>query len=353
MASENLAQRARIEQWLNHPTCERNTASAVLGVPLHLLPGASPSREASQLAGWIGNAFEASLFEERFELLGNLLIEAGLLSDDVFLIPKEKEDLIGLELQLELSKNRIAEMVSASSKKAYIFRGFRLPARLFGDESAFEIDLLLAVPISETQYELVIGEVKVYPAKAGRTNPGQIAGARAQAGLYAHILADWLEEHTELNNVVYINKGFLVFTNPVDGKPLIAEVNSLEEQRTRASLAIQSLTNVKNSRSDWSAIDKGKQEEKLTLLEDLSTNSDDGCWSFCSLAHRCFKDAVSNDNTIVLGSQSANQLSRTPLSIALQLADGTLEPQDEVEVDLHQRIAEANFDELEVLPWHK
>ena len=353
MASENLAQRARIEQWLSHPTCERNTASAVLGVPLHLLPGASPSREASQLAGWIGNAFEASLFEERFELLEKLMKEAGLLTEEIFLIAKDKEDLIGLELQLELSKNRLAEMLPASSKKAYIFRGFRLPANLFGDESAFEIDLLLAVPISDTQYELIIGEVKVYPAKAGRTNPGQIAGARAQAGLYAHILADWLNEHTELTNVVYNNKGFLVFTNPVDGKPLIAEVNSLFEQRSRANLAIQSLTNVKNTRSDWAAIEKGKQEDKLTFLEGVSTDSGDGCWSFCSLAHRCFKDAVSNDNTIVLGSQSANHLSRIPLSVALQLADGALEPQDEVEAELRQRIAEADFDELEVLPWHK
>jgi hypothetical protein len=353
VASENLAQRARIEQWLSHPTCERNTASAVLGVPLHLLPGASPSREASQLAGWIGNAFEASLFEERFELLEKLMKEAGLLTEEIFLIAKDKEDLIGLELQLELSKNRLAEMLPASSKKAYIFRGFRLPANLFGDESAFEIDLLLAVPISDTQYELIIGEVKVYPAKAGRTNPGQIAGARAQAGLYAHILADWLNEHTELTNVVYNNKGFLVFTNPVDGKPLIAEVNSLFEQRSRANLAIQSLTNVKNTRSDWAAIEKGKQEDKLTFLEGVSTDSGDGCWSFCSLAHRCFKDAVSNDNTIVLGSQSANHLSRIPLSVALQLADGALEPQDEVEAELRQRIAEADFDELEVLPWHK
>jgi hypothetical protein len=353
MASENLTQRARIEQWLSHPTCERNTASAVLAVPLHLLPGASPSREASQLAGWIGNAFEASLFEERFELLGNLLVEAGLLSEDIYLIPKEKEDLIGLDLQLELSKNRIAEMVPASSKKAYIFRGFRLPARLFGDESAFEIDLLLAVPCSDTQYELIIGEVKVYPAKAGRTNPGQIAGARAQAGLYAHILSEWLEEHTELSNVVFNNKGFLVFTNPVDGKPLIAEVNSLFEQRTRANLAIQSLTKVKNTRKDWVTIENGKLEEKVSFLEGVKTDSGDGCWSFCSLAHRCFKDAVSNDSTIVLGSQSANHLSRIPLSVALQLADGTLEPQDEVEAELHQRISEANFDELEVLPWHK
>jgi hypothetical protein len=285
--------------------------------------------------------------------LEKLIKEAGLLTEEIFLIAKDKEDLIGLELQLELSKNRLAEMLPASSKKAYIFRGFRLPANLFGDESAFEIDLLLAVPISDTQYELIIGEVKVYPAKAGRTNPGQIAGARAQAGLYAHILADWLNEHTELTNVVYNNKGFLVFTNPVDGKPLIAEVNSLFEQRSRANLAIQSLTNVKNTRSDWAAIEKGKQEDKLTFLEGVSTDSGDGCWSFCSLAHRCFKDAVSNDNTIVLGSQSANHLSRIPLSVALQLADGALEPQDEVEAELRQRIAEANFDELEVLPWHK
>ncbi len=353
MASDNLTQRARIEQWLSLPTCERNTASAVLGVPLHLLPGASPSREASQLAGWIGNAFEASLFEERFELLEKLLKEAGLLSEDLFLIPKDKEDLIGLELQLKLSRDRLVEMVPASSKKAYIFRGFRLPANLFGAESAFEIDLLLAVPRSDTQYELIIGEVKVYPAKAGRTNAGQIAGARAQAGLYAHILSGWLKEHPELDNVVFDDKGFLVFTNPVDGKPLIAEVNSLFEQRSRANLAIQSLTKIKNTRKDWTALENGKQEEKLTFLEEVKTDSGDGCWSFCSLAHRCFKDAVSNDNTIVLGSQSANHLSRIPLSVSLQLADGTLDPQDDVETELQQRISEANFDELEVLPWHK
>ena len=353
MASEKLTQRARIEQWLSNPSCERNSASAVLGVPLHLMQGASPSREASKLAGWIGNAFEASLFEERFELLENLLKEAGLLSDDNLLIPKPRVNVFGDALQLELSKNRLAEMLVPTSKKAYIFHGFRLPAKQFGDENTFEIDLLLAVPFSEKQYELIIGEVKVYPAKAGRTNAGQIAGARAQAGLYAHILSEWLEAHPELDNVVFKNKGFLVFTNPIDGKPLIAEVNSLLEQRTRASLAIQTITNVISSRTDWAAVENGTQEEKLAFLEGVATDSGDGCWSFCSLAHRCFKEAVSNDNSIVLGSQSANHLSRIPLSVALQLADGTLEPQDEVEEELKRRIIEANFDELEVLPWHK
>lgn len=69
------------------------------------------------------------------------------------------------------------------------------------------------------------------------------------------------------------------------------------------------------------------------------------------MAEVCFRKALEEDRTIVLGQKTEQQLSSLTLSRAVALADGDEAPVNDVEFDLVGRFADAQYPEIEDLKW--
>lgn len=301
----------------------------------------------------IGRAFEANLFAGDPSPIETLLRDEGLVKSNQELRVIEREEGATLQEFLDSSKKLLQRISAAPSDLAFISNGFRLPAEVLPPESTFEVDLLLALPnpANPNQHIISVGEVKVYPAKGGRTDVGQISSARSQAGLYVQVLKDWLKDIANTENVIVDGSGFLVFSNPKDGSPVLIAGESLSDQEQRARIATEGIRKIAVSPEVKMLLASGSPIDKMAYINEMSEDFTEGCWGHCQMATICFNKALEQDRAVVLGSKTEQQLSSIALSRAVALADGAAKPVDDVERALIQRFSDATFDELEGLSW--
>lgn len=67
---------------------------------------------------------------------------------------------------------------------------------------------------SKTPPRLAVGEIKTYPDRAGYTDSGELATARAQAGVCVHGLRLVIEELGLSTALDVATEGFLILTRP-------------------------------------------------------------------------------------------------------------------------------------------
>ena len=195
--------RRRFEQWIQNPLCEANTISAVHGIEMAEVvrhEGGDPTMGQSPFAIARGQRFERILFARDAAVLTEALTKSGVL-------PGGSSGLADFRLRLHGGRSRTLDQARASTAEllqATAKHPRRAPAVVAGatvsipggvmlPEALLVLDVLV-IRRGEDRPELVVGEIKTYPDRAGYTDPRELATARAQAGVYVHGLGLVLKE---------------------------------------------------------------------------------------------------------------------------------------------------------------
>lgn len=342
--------RARFEQWAANPACNANTFSAVHNVKMAdvaTLEGVSPSMGQSPFALARGETFERSLFQNDAARLTEELVKRDVLQESAsgFLdlrIGMNGGPIPTLDQAIEETRALLVRVADATTARArqglpsvVAAATVRIPRGVMLPEAILIIDALAIVPDSDGN-RLVVGEIKTYPDRGGYTDRGNLALARAQAGIYVHGLDVVAEELGLTDRLVVDRYGFLVLTRPGSNFPSVRVNEELTYQAERARRGFELL---ERAAQGLPPFDRAVEDptESVTRME---VSYSEVCVSFCDRAAKCHASAVKRDDPVILGDDVARFFGETDLSRAVALMEGA-DPQDPSEEDLVRRIREA------------
>lgn len=346
--------RVRFEQWAKNPTCEANTVSAVLNVPLGKVAeklGFENKKALPPFAIARGLSFEKYLFEDGAERLVKSMTQQKVFSDGEeleFLDLRHQGNLQGrsrsAERSLELSKEFLQELASGQADhKTKLVAGLivKLAKGVMLPEATLILDCLVVkwVDDAKPHWSLKVGEIKIFPDRGGYTDPSQISSARAQAGVYKHALDQWLVENKTKVPFEISGTGFLVFTWPGSTFPVVRPNEDLASQAERARDGFSRMDEI-GSRVVSSKSKDYSPDEYVDWVSHSATNFREACWEFCDLAERCQDEAFSNSRAIFLGTDSARLLGTVSIDATLALLNGA-QPKSEHEETLVASLLEA------------
>jgi hypothetical protein len=339
----------RFEQWAKNPGCEANTLSAVHNVRMVEVAksvGLEPSFGQSPFAIARGQEFERQLLSRNGERLHTELIEARVL-------PPDAEGFLDLRLRmnggarvktLDQAIHETNELISTVAERRdapSLVAGatVRIPRGVMLPEAILILDAL--VVLANPRPTLMVGEIKSYPDRGGYTERGELASARAQAGLYVHALDVVVAALGREHEVDVARDGFLVLTKPGSNWPSIRAGEDLRYQAKRAERGFELLERAAQILPEHVASDDEPLDERLRreVLEGEHRYSE-ACLSFCDLAPRCHDEARDRGDAIILGDDLRRFVGGIPLDRVADLMGGT-EPVDDVERDFVARIAVA------------
>jgi hypothetical protein len=371
--------RLRFEQWASNPTCAANTLSAVHNVRMARVAqraGMTPSFGASPFALVRGQRFEADLLADGAARLLPELRRTGVLPDaatglcDLRIRANRGSDpsLRDLDDACERTLELLAEAGRARSRRAVerlpaVVAGatLRLPRRVMLPEALLIVDVLaLRSYAGSGRAEVVVGEIKTYPDRGGFTEPGALAGARAQLGLYLHALRTVVATLSERDRPRLADHGFLVLARPGSNFPRVRAGEDLRFQAERAARGFDLLEEAAgglhaptgngdpprppNTGDLPQPPGTGEPGPAADPLADAvlaaPTRYREACVEFCDLAPRCRDDAAARGEAVILGDEVARHLGRIPIERALALLNGA-QPADETEADLAERLRAA------------
>ena len=353
--AKRKATRVRLEQLARNADCEANVISAVLDIPANFVAGvdvADNSKGKSQFAAEGGVLFEKAIFradENGTPKIAALLKSSGLVDGDSEL------ELVDLRLDakstVESSARNLLRMMSGEQDtgKAYLFAGFRFNDEEFAMNfnAEFEIDLLLLSYKTEmNHWELRVGEVKTYPNRHGLTDAHQLATARAQAGLYSHLLPKFMSRVGAPAHSIS-DKVFLVLSSVRGRSPEIWPNEDIKEQTERAKKAVelfQRQSDALHARTPDSDVETAST---LSIRPDehVKTAYKEESWTFCDMAEHCLRQLVTLDHPRILGAEVEQLLGeRTIEQVQQLLASGN--PLSEAEADLLIRLGDAEFESV-------
>lgn len=346
--------RLRLEQWARNPTCEANTISAVRNVRMAQVAesaGYPATFGQSPFALARGTRFERDLFREDAALLIPELTRHGVL-------PEGASGLLDLRLKanggarvrtideaLEQTRAFLHRAAGAGSSRPTALPALvagatiRVPAGILLPEAILIVDAL-AVRTDDGPPLLSVGELKTFPDRGGHTDAGDLAAARAQAGIYVHGLRLALED-LGLDPKRVADRGFLVLTRPGSNRPSVRPGEDLRYQAERARRGFHLLERAAD-RLGPDAWDGAAGIDAATLNDAIlkaETAYCESCISFCDLATRCFEQAVEAGDPAILGEDVRRFLGTVGLDRAMALLDG--EPpalNNEAEHDLAHRL---------------
>lgn len=344
--SKNRDTRLRFEQWAKNPLCMANAVSAVHNVRMSEVAkreGLLPTFGQSPFAIARGQTFERALFRDEAKSLLAALVNAGVL-------PPERGGFQDFRLRLHGGPHRNLDDALAATVEFFrqvaktrtkreveqlpaVLAGpvVRIPGGLMLPEAILVIDILV-VQVVDQRPLLMVGEIKTYPDRAGYTDTGELATARAQAGVYVHGIRVVLGELRLNERVVVSSTGFLVLTRPGFNRPSIRAGESLEYQARRAERGFEKLRAI--------AADLGGSTDPdivIPKIRSSPTNYCEGCLSFCDRAPTCHAAALKEGDASVLGDDVSHFLGSVSLYRAIELMDGA-EPATDAEEDLLMRI---------------
>lgn len=339
--------RGRFEQWAKNPTCDANTLSAVHNIRLDKAAqaaGIGASFGQSPFAIARGNRFEAGLFVEEAERLRAALERKGCL-------PSGSIGFLDLRLKLN-GGNRVASVDqalretdewlrkiaadAAAAESIVAAPMIKIPKGVILPEALLIIDAVTVTAAADGRARVTVGEVKVFPDRGGHTDPGQLASARAQAGVYEHAMRLAVDALGLADDIDIAPHGFLVFTWPGSNSPSIRANEDLTYQAIRAERGFDRLEQVALGvvRDDDFSADNPALIQRVL---DAHTDYSEACLSFCDLAPRCHARALDADDAIILGGEVARFLGESTITRALELMAGA-EPADDREADLQRQL---------------
>lgn len=347
-----LSPRRRLEQLINNPQCDTNVASALLKVRVSKVAEVNKVESKGGISPFAfarGEVFEKFILRQREG--GQTPLETELLRKQLL----SSQDHVEI---LDLRKATFREGSEASStfldslksdadrKKVYILSGFRFDTEEIPPKGSIELDLLMArFDEAIGKWVLRIGEVKIYPDRAGLTDQHQLSTARAQAGLYRRLLRQQLI-YTKSNSMVEVHeKFFLVLTRPTGSWLSIWPNEDLAEQDIRADNAIKLFDAKWRDPRLVSLVEREASEDELVdfIANHTTTSYNESCWSFCELAEHCLRGLVKADDALILGSEVKKELGEISVERVLQLMAGQIQP-NESEQDLLDRLDDALFE---------
>ena len=338
--------RRRFEQWAHNPTCQANTISAVHGIEMRAVAkfeGGEPTMGQSPFALARGRQFERTLFKNEAAVLLAELVKQGVL-------PAGSSGFADYRLRLNGGRARTladALTLTADALKVAAAHPQRAPAVISGatvtipggimlPQATLVLDVL-AIRSRAHGPELVVGEIKTYPDRAGYTDPAELATARAQAGIYVHGLELVLAGLGLKDALTVVREGFLVLSRPGSNQPSVRAGEDLRFQAERARKGFELL------RSAAAAVDPLPDPEGETgfhAVVGAASAYDETCLAFCDRAVICRRKALESGNAAVLGRDVARFLGLTSLPRAVDLLNGA-RPVSAAERDLVRRIHDA------------
>lgn len=313
--------------------------------------GLEPSMGQSPFAISRGQIFERELLAEQASRLIKTLKEA-------LVIP---ESAAGLgDLRLRMNGGPVADLDTALDETAQILRAaaqcdqdklyasvpaviasatLRVPGQpVMLPDGIVAIDALVLRPDeSSKQVELVIGEIKSYPYRAGDTDPIELSTTRAQAGVYQHALELAVDDAGLETKLTVCSQGFLVLTRHGSNNPQILANEQLDFQAARAR---RGFARLRAAAMGLKEFDPADDEKAILEIQGAQTAYTPECLNFCDRAPGCRKSAEELGDASVLGSDVARFLAGVKLDRAVELLNGA-EPVGAVEADLVHRMADA------------
>ncbi len=349
--------RRRIDQFVAHPGCDANVCSVVLDVPMRKvaereLPSGHPSLHERQSPFAIarGVTFERSLYDHPERIL-EPLVKAGAL-------PAAHGGV--LDLRLRAHGGPLADLDASAVAFTSFLRGLakvgrdvdvteltalvvaptmKLPGAPLMKEGAFSADLVIVrlEPAARrgARFTLSVGEVKVYPDRGGHTDRAQLAGARAQAGMYVHAMRRVVASLGLADAIGVDDRGFLVLAHPSSNRPSVRWPEDLRWQARRAESWWTRLSSVAAEVLD----DAAREGDPMEAVLAAETAYEQGCASFCARAPSCRKRAQSAGDPAVLGDEVARLVGPVTLIRAEALLRGRAKPATPAEEDLVRRVA--------------
>ena len=325
----NRDTRRRFEQWAQNPECEANATSAILGVSMvdvAVREGLKPTMGQSPFALQRGQQFERQLFRDDAQLLRAELEKASVL-------PTEPSGFADLRMRhlggpcrdLDEARTRTLDLLRSLAKEGVGPKGLSLvagaticvPGRAMLPEAILVID---AVVIHETAGppELVVGEIKTYPDRGGHTDRVQLAGARAQSGVYVHGLTEVLRENGWADRIIVATKGFLVLTKPGSNRPSIRANEDLRYQVERAARGLQKLPAL----AEQLAPSGAPPPDPIAAVTNAPIHYEEACIRFCDRASGCFARELAAARPSVLGDDVARLIGSMSLNRVRDLLHG-------------------------------
>jgi hypothetical protein len=344
--AENRDTRLRFEQWAKNPLCMANAVSAVHNVRMSEVAkreGVPPTFGQSPFAIARGQTFERALFRDQAKSLTAALLKSGVLTPERigfqdFRLRQHGGPYRNLDDALAATVDFFRQVAKARTKRELeqlpaVLAGpvVRIPGGLMLPEAILVIDVLVIQVVGQRPL-LIVGEIKTYPDRAGYTDTGELATARAQAGVYVHGIRVVLGELRLTDLITVSSTGFLVLTRPGFNQPSIRAGESLEYQARRAERGFEKLRAI-------AAEFGGSTDPDIVIpkIRSSPTSYCEGCLSFCDRAPICHAAALTHGDATILGDDVSHFLGSISLYRALELMDGT-KPSNDAEKDLLMRI---------------
>jgi hypothetical protein len=336
--------RRRFEQWVRNPECEANAVSAILGVRMADVAaqeGLTPSIGQSPFALQRGQRFEGILFKNNAKLLRAELEKAEVL-------PTGSKGF--RDLRMRAVGGECADLDEAVAETLKVFGAIAkngvkgnptlvagaticVPGRAMLPEAILVLDVL-AIGEKDRLPELVVGEIKTYPDRGGYTDSIELAGTRAQSGVYLHGLKVILRDNGLTDRIQLSNTGFLVLTKPGSNRPSVRAREDLQYQAARAERGLEKLREL-SVRKD---LPNANHTEQIAIVLGAETHYQEGCIRYCDRAAGCFKRALADGNPAILGDDVAELVRTMPLERVRALLDGA-KPKTQAELEIAKRIA--------------
>jgi hypothetical protein len=194
----------------------------------------------------------------------------------------------------------------------------------------------LVVTAEESNVSLAVGEIKTYPDRGGHTDSGELATARAQAGVYVHgtrlVLA-----HLKLADRLHVSdRGFLVLSKPGWNAPSVRGGEDFRYQTKRAERGFARLRQVSGLVS--AAAD---DDAKISAVRSSATKYRESCISFCDRAQYCHKLSISAGDPSALGEDMARLLGPVSLTRAVDILGGAEPASNDESLLLEHLLGEA------------
>ena len=341
--------RRRFEQWAHNPTCEANTLSAVHGISMAEVAreeGLTPSMGQSPFAVARGQTFERGLFRDGAAELRAELERAGVL-------PLGSSGLLDLRLRrhggpmpdLDAARAATLDLLRAvgradPNRRPSIIASATLliPSGVMLPEALLVVDVIAAT-YTASDVVLTVGEIKTYPDRGGHTDTGELATARAQAGVYVHALRMVAKELGLADRIRVSERGFLVLSRPGFNRPSVRANEDLKYQAWRAERGFKQLEAAAARLPVVQGADLTNAPARLQAVRGAATAYHETCVTFCDRAPACFAAAFDAGSAALLGEDVERFLGSVPLERAMALMDGS-QPRNEAEEDLRRRLAE-------------
>lgn len=337
--------RRRFEQWAHNPKCQANTVSAVHNVPMWKVAeteGLPRAMGQSPFAIQRGQAFEKALFSKDANALVGELQRTGVLpSGSVRFVDCRLRLNGGTVRSLDDSRSLTSELLRSAAagtvKKPVLVAGGTIcvPGGVMLPEAILVIDALV-IRADQRPCALVVGEIKTYPDRAGYTDRGELAGARAQAGVYVHGLRVVIEQELQLAGALQVSdQGFLVLSRPGYSKPSARAGEDLRYQAQRAERGFRGLHEVADQFDGM--LFAAPEVQQIAAVVGAQVAYEQQCWMFCDRAPGCHRRALEAGNPTVLGDDVARFLGEVSLFRAVELMNGA-RPKGLAEEDVVRRI---------------